>query len=307
MQGFYSEEGRGKHYDCCKDNELIEMIEMPEKGLFIEFHDGQNQFKVPFIMYADFEAIFKPTKGSNFDPNEPYTKEMNKHVPSGFCVNSMFAYEEVQNPLKLYRVEGCVEVFCDCVKNEAKRLYHMFPEKPMMHKTKEEWREFIQARKCHIYFKGFEQDNPKVGDPCHYTGLYQGPAHRNCNLRYEIPSHIPIVFHNLSGYDAHLFIREPGKKVDKGNIGIIAENKEKYISFNVDVVVDKYVNELGKVKEKKIQIRFIDSIRFMVSSLDSLLSNLVGVSEMKCDSCKGSFEITHKDEDYVAHGKCKDL
>ena len=98
-----------------------------------------------------------------------------------------------------------------------------------------------------------------------------------CKLRYKIPSHIPIVFHNLSGYDAHLFIRELGKKFDKGKIGVIAENKEKYISFNVDVVVDEYVNELGKVKEKKIQLRFIDSFRFMVSSLDSLTNNLVKV------------------------------
>ena len=56
---------------------------------------------------------------------------------------------------------------------------------------------------------------------------------------------------------------------------MIAENKEKYISFNFDVVVDEYVNELSKVKEKKIKLRFIDSIRFMASSLDSLTNNLV--------------------------------
>ena len=87
--------------------------------------------------------------------------------------------------------------------------------------------------------------------------------------------YIPIVFHNLSGYDAQLFIRELGKKFDKGEIGVVAENKEKYISFNVDVIVDEYVNELSKVKEKKIQLRFIDSIRFMASSLDSLMNNLV--------------------------------
>ena len=46
---------------------------------------------------------------------------------------------------------------------------------------------------------------------------------------------------------------------------MITENKEKYFSFNVDVVVDTY-EELGEVKEKKIQLRFIDSIRFMASN-----------------------------------------
>ena len=118
---------------------------MPKEGSFVEFHDGQNQFKVPFVMYADFEAILKPTEENvkfNFNPEKLYTKEINQHVPSGFCMNSRFAYEKVENPLKLYRGEYCVKVFCDYVENEVKRLYHMFSEKPMNRLTLEEWREF---------------------------------------------------------------------------------------------------------------------------------------------------------------------
>ena len=175
----------------------------------------------------------------------------------------------------------------------------------MNHLTHEEWREFNRARRCHICFKEFKEDNPKVRDHCHYTGSYRGPAHRNCNLRYKIPSYIPIVFHNLSGYDAHLIIRELGKKFDTGKIGVITENNEKYISFYIDVVVDRYEDELGKIKEKKIQLKFIDSMRFMASSLDSLTNNLVGVSGMSCNVCGESCEFTHVDEYYVAHVKCR--
>ena len=46
--------------------------------------------------------------------------------------------------------------------------------------------------------------NKKMRDHCHYTCLYRGATHNNCNLKYRIPDHIPIVFHNLSGYDTHL-------------------------------------------------------------------------------------------------------
>ena len=74
----------------------------------------------------------------------------------------------------------------------------MFPEKPMNHLTREEWREFNQPMKGHICFEEFKEDNPKVRDHGHYTGSYRGPAHRDCNLRYKIPSYIPFVFHNLS-------------------------------------------------------------------------------------------------------------
>ena len=60
-----------------------------------------------------------------------------------------------------------------------------------------------------------------------------------------------------------------------GKIGMIAENMEKYISLNIDVIIDWYEDELGRIKEKKIQLRFIDSMKFMTSNLDSLMNNLV--------------------------------
>ena len=65
------------------------------------------------------------------------------------------------------------------------------------------------------------------------------------------------------------------------------------------------MDELGKIKEKKIQLRFIDSMRFMASSLDSLTINLVGVSGMPCNECGESCEFTHMDENFVTHGKCR--
>ena len=110
---------------------ITKPLEMPKNGSTIEFYNGQNQFKVPFMMYTDFEAILNPIQGPSSDLSEPYTKEVNQHIPSGLCVYSKFAYGKVENPLELYRGEDCVEKFCEYIKGEAKRLYHMFPEKPM--------------------------------------------------------------------------------------------------------------------------------------------------------------------------------
>ena len=94
---------------------------MPKLGSFMEFHDGQNQAKVPFTMYADFEAILRPVNGLSPSPNESYTKEVNRHIPSGFCMYSKFAYGEVSTPLKLYRGKDCVQVFCNHIKEEVRR------------------------------------------------------------------------------------------------------------------------------------------------------------------------------------------
>ena len=96
-------------------------------------------------------------------------------------------------------------------------------------------------------------------------------------MKYWIPDYISIVFHNLSGYDAHyLFIKEPGRRFKKNDIGVIAENKEKYISFSVKIHIKLagVRNEDGTEAGKNIQLRFIDSCRFMASSLDKLASNL---------------------------------
>ena len=154
LQSFSLEESRDKHYEYCKDNEIVR-IEMPKEGSFVEFHDGQNQFKVPFVMYAGFEAILKPMKETNFNADAPYTKEINQHIPSGFCVNSMFAYGDVKDPLKLYRGEDCVEKFCNYIENEAKRLYNMFPEKPMNRLTHEQWKEFNESTSVPYASKNF--------------------------------------------------------------------------------------------------------------------------------------------------------
>ena len=205
---------------------------MPKQGSTIEFKDGQNQFKVPFIMYADFESILEPMDPVELgspNPNQPYTNEVNQHSPSGWCVYSKFAYGDVDNPLRLYRGKDCIETFFNYIKGEARRLYHMFPELSMGPLTKMQWSKYKKPTKCHICYKQYTLRNPKVRYHCHYTGLYRGPAHSLCNLRYKIPSYIPVVFHNLSGYDAHLFIRELGGHAS--DMEVITKNKEDYITF----------------------------------------------------------------------------
>ena len=94
----------------------------------------------------------------------------------------------------------------------------------MEHLTKKQWKKYKKVSRCHICFKSFTEGNPKVRDHCYYSSLYRGAAHSLCNVRYRIPSYIPVVFHNLSGYDTHLFIRELAASVPGGaKMGVIAK------------------------------------------------------------------------------------
>ena len=109
-------------------------------------------------------------------------------------------------------------------------------------------------------------------DHCHLSGKLRGAAHKIANLKYKVPEFFPVVFHNLSGYDSHLFIKTLGNS--EGNISCIPNNEENYIYFSKQVIVDKFVNKEGKKVNVKCELRFIDSFRFMSSRLDKLSSNL---------------------------------
>jgi len=125
---------------------------------------------------------------------------------------------------------------------------------------------------CHICKKPFQAREEKVRDHCHLTGKFRGAAHKLCNLNYKDPKFFPVIFHNLSGYDSHLFIKHLWKT--EGDIDCIADNEEKYISFSKEVVVGKYTDEKGVERDVTMELRFLDSFRFMPPSMDKLSKNL---------------------------------
>ena len=209
LQGFREERSRDEHVGYCKNNEVVQ-IEVPHKKPITKYTDGQYQYKVLFIIYANYESILEPSQGLGNNPSISSVRGVNVYTPSWWCVRSEFAYGKVEDPLKLYRGKDCIRKFCEHIIAEARRLYSSFPEKPMIPLTKSQLTEYKHATKCHICFKPF-----KVRDHCHYSGKYRGAAHSICNLQYKIPSHIPVVFHNLAGYDTHMFIQELAKHCSK--------------------------------------------------------------------------------------------
>ena len=135
--------------------------------------------------------------------------------------------------------------------------------------TKEDEESFQRAEECHICKKPYTKGDIRVRDHRHVTGKYRGSAHQDCNLNFSLTQKIPVVFHNLKGYDSHFIMQEIGEIVKKNayfdekgkkhemNINIIPNNMEKYMAFM-----------LGQ------NLVFIDSFQFMSSSLSNLVNNL---------------------------------
>ena len=105
-------------------------------------------------------------------------------------------------------------------------------------------------------------------------------------MRYKIPKEILVVFHNGSTYDYHFIIKELAKEFE-GNFECLGENTEKYITFSVPIK-KKIENEDLEITYK---IKFIDSYRFMSSSLSKLVDNLSeGIHNNKCVDCKSNLD-----------------
>ena len=120
--------------------------------------------------------------------------------------------------------------------------------------------EIVQHAKCCYICNGdFKENEQPVRDHDHRTGKFRGACHNKCNINYYTNRYLPVVFHNLRGYDSHLIIKKAydiNKQIGDKQINIIPNSYEKFMSFSIG------------------SLKFIDSFQFMASSLEKLTENL---------------------------------
>ena len=275
LQCFYSNESLAKHRVNCIAINGVQAVKMPKKYEYngkerspcVYFKNYHKKLPVPFSIYADFECITEKISSCQPSDIKSYTEKYQKHTACSFGYKVVCHYDQkYSGNVVIYRGEDCIQKFMKCMFEEVKNCQEIIREnfnKPLK-MTNEDEEEFKEATHCHICDKKYKEDDVPVRDHCHVTGKYRGSAHQSSNLKLQISAEkikIPVVFHNLKGYDSHFIINELGELIKKGEenikIKVIAQNAEKYMAFYI-----------GK------HISFIDSFQFMSSSLDKLASNL---------------------------------
>ena len=276
-----------KHMEICSGEKLQHVI-YPKPGETVRFRNYERLHDVPFVVYADFESFVSPLNVEEKDPNKSYTVQYQSHIPSGFCY-TIKCMDETVYPTKTvlktasYECEDMGRLFVETLSEDFKPIYDILKTpKPMImsnfDKIAHEKSEKCYA--CGIQF-GTERQNErtkkkekivKCRDHCHITGKYRGAACDKCNLRMKVPRFVPVLFHNLEGYDSHLFVKSLGLK--EGDISCIPKTDEKYISFSKKIPMEIISLENGKTKTLCLEMRFLDSMKFMSKSLDSLVKTL---------------------------------
>lgn len=277
---FYGEYKLKMHYEICLKMNCCKITLPNKEDKFIEFKNYKHKLEVPFIVYADIEAILQPICENNEEDDNAQPKgAYQKHIPHSV---GYFFHSRYPNLLKSYYRSynglDCMQWFVNELKEIGRTVYPILNEnEPMEQMTADQEIDFDNAKICHICEKEFADINDvKCRDHSHITGEYRGAAHKNCNLEFQEPRIVPVVFHNLK-YDLHLLIETLSANASR-KIDIIPTTTEDYISFSA--TFDKYdlylINENDQMKfHECLKFRFIDSYRFLSESLEKLASNLL--------------------------------
>ena len=273
LQCFSSERVLTDHKENCIQVNGTQAIKMPTKDdNILKFNNFHKQLPVPFVIYADFEAITEKIHGCQPNDDKSYTEAYQRHTDCGYGYKVVCCYDDkYTKPVQIYRGEKAVYKFMEAMLDEVKyckKIMKKYFNKPLR-MTEDDEKEFQKANECHICNKKYNENDVRVRDHCHITGKYRGSAHQDCNLNFRLTEKIPVMFHNLRGYDSHFIMQEIGETVKKHtytnkkgekcqmNINAIPNNMEKYMAFM-----------LGN------HLTFLDSFQFMSSSLEKLVSNL---------------------------------
>ena len=162
-----------------------------------------KQLPVPFKIYADFECNLKNV--------EFYTKKKyHEHVPCSYAYKVVCIDYRFSKPIVVYRCENAAYKFIKATLEERKYckkiIKDQFNEDLVM--TEEEEHLFQQNNNCCICKKIIDNEDRKVRDHCHISGKFSSSAHWDCNINFELTKKIPVIFHNLKGYDSHLIFSE---------------------------------------------------------------------------------------------------
>ena len=277
IEHFPSEDRLEKHMMDCIVLSKCQAIQMPNEGEVIKFKCFRETVKIPFVIYADLESLLQRltvTQKQKIDGEQ--TEKLHIHVACSYGYKVVCCYDNrLSKPFKMYRGLDSVHKFFNGIFEEEKVILEKLKvfQKTPMNLSNEEKIHHKKATACNVCNCDFTAENRKVRDHCHVLGNYRGASCDKCNLGMRLIKTIPVIFHNLKGYDSHLLLPELGKFNEK--ITVIPNNMQTYMSFSVGNKTSYFDEKSGKHLEREfMNLRFIDSFGFMASSLSQLVTDL---------------------------------
>ena len=198
FHSYPSKESLEKHMKVCEDKGYC-YIGMPKKGETLEYHPGVKSMKTPYIIVADIDFYLeKWMLVLMIKVNHQQKRKISMKCVDIHCLLTVHL---IKKKMDYYRSKGFLKKFCQDLKKQARSIID-FEKKELQVLTIDEEFKHHMATECYICEKKFYKDKKnnyiKVRDHRHYTGKYRGAVHKICNLMYNTPIEIPVVFYNGS-------------------------------------------------------------------------------------------------------------
>ena len=184
---------------------------------------------MPFKFYADFECNVKKVNSSGRSDkgeNASYTEKYQNHIPCSFAYKVICVDDKFSKPTALCRSENVVYKFIDAIIKEydyCREVIKQYFNKNLLMSEGDEER-FQMSNKCCICDKLFDVGDLRCKRSLSCNKKCRGSAHWSCNVNLKLTKNVPVIFHNLRGYDSHLIIQEINKFDVK--VGIIPNGLE---------------------------------------------------------------------------------
>ena len=275
MGTFESDQELDKHHHMCLIvDKNYRVVELPDERKYLTFDmkHSNNLTPLPTYMVADFESVLEPVHDDGGE-HPTKTRITANHLPCAYGINVVSEYPELHKFVTYWGIspEDTMKNFCQDILSISTEVYRIYNRNIPIRMTENDIDEFNTAKVCYICAKPFFKESEKYKDHDHVTGKFLGTACNACNLkRAQRYMELPLIFHNAKGYDLHHIIKEITKKEYGCTFNGIAQNSEKIMSFTI---MRRYqVDSEGNTSFKKTMcdIKIIDSLLFLLKSLESL-------------------------------------
>lgn len=311
---FPSMEKYEEHINSCIHNKTN--IKMPKAGTIRKYKsNGAEQFH-PYTVTLDFECTLKKTNTKITNK----TSHIHEHIPNSFSFHTPDGVELINSE----NTDILMKEFNNLLVKYGERYDEIRKMNKKMNWNDEIKTKVNNATKCEMCEKKFDSPEEKRVDHNHMTGKFRAVLCNTCNLNLQLPRFVPVLIHNIR-YDSMIFLSWILKLSEQNDIQIIPNSKENYITFSKKVVVNQYkqqydlsrctnckkthknqimsvcpeckrkmlIKRKGEMQDVTMEFKFIDTFKFISTSLEKAVKNLVEVNNCFCAKCNRKQEIVN--------------
>ncbi|XP_063235651.1 uncharacterized protein LOC134538341 [Bacillus rossius redtenbacheri] len=281
LQYLTSEDRLNSHNVLCSQHQAVRTCFPTEENKYLQFTNFAKQDRLGFIAYCDTECYLKPFSTCLPGDESSSTTRVNEHVPYACSILLVCGYDSSLTKYVQFEGDNCIAEMIAELVSMTQWVCDIYSKTITINTpTPAVSARLASQTHCHICQKVLAGQT--VLDHCHFTGEIRGYAHSKCNLAFRMQKNqLVAVYHNLQNYDAHFLMQHlVSRRIAQPDGSFVVENPGSVKVLGVTMESYKCITKYIPISDNAqggmctVCLRFIDSLNFLNSSLETLAGNL---------------------------------